>query len=86
MLGAVNYLHTMDVCHRDLKLENFIFTEKGPAGEIKMIDFGFSKHYLHKEHMHEVPRLLRQLLMNASQSGDTGRVYVNRHSYDLIGQ
>jgi calcium-dependent protein kinase len=54
MLGAVNYLHTMDVCHRDLKLENFIFTEKGPAGEIKMIDFGFSKHYLHKEHMHEV--------------------------------
>jgi len=39
-----------------------------------------------KEHMHEVPRLLRQLLMNASQSGDTGRVYVNRHSYDLIGQ
>ena len=54
MIGAVNYLHTMDVCHRDLKLENFIFTEKGPEGEIKMIDFGFSKHYLHKEHMHEV--------------------------------
>jgi calcium-dependent protein kinase len=54
MLGAVNYLHSMDICHRDLKLENFIFTEKGPAGEIKMIDFGFSKHYLSKEHMHEV--------------------------------
>ena len=54
MLAAVNYLHSMDVCHRDLKLENFIFTEKGPKAEIKMIDFGFSKHYLHKEHMHEV--------------------------------
>jgi len=54
MLGAVNYLHSMDICHRDLKLENFIFSETYPAGEIKMIDFGFSKHYLTKEHMHEV--------------------------------
>ena len=54
MLGAINYLHSMDICHRDLKLENFIFSEQYPAGEIKMIDFGFSKHYLTKEHMHEV--------------------------------
>ena len=37
MLGAVNYLHSMDICHRDLKLENFIFTEKwSNGGEIKM--------------------------------------------------
>ena len=42
----------MEICHRDLKLENFIFTNKG--GEIKMIDFGFSKNYLSKGHMHEV--------------------------------
>ena len=54
MLGAVNYLHSMDICHRDLKLENFIFSETYPAGEIKMIDFGFSKHYLAKEHMHQI--------------------------------
>ena len=54
MLGAVNYLHSMDICHRDLKLENFIFTNKEASKEIKMIDFGFSKHYLAKGHMHEV--------------------------------
>ena len=54
MLSAVNYLHSMEICHRDLKLENFIFTNKGSNKEIKMIDFGFSKNYLSKGHMHEV--------------------------------
>ena len=46
MLGAVNYLHSMDICHRDLKLENFIFENEKGDSEIKLIDFGLSKVYL----------------------------------------
>ena len=39
MLGAVNYLHTMDVCHRDLKPENLLMDD---FNNIKIVDFGLS--------------------------------------------
>lgn len=44
----------MGICHRDLKLENFIFTTHDPDREIKLIDFGYSKAYLQDRHMHEI--------------------------------
>lgn len=46
MLRAVDYLHSEDVVHRDLKLENFMYDQKiteGTEGFLKLIDFGFSK-------------------------------------------
>ena len=46
MVGAIAYLHANGVVHRDLKLENFIFTSKSENAEIKLIDFGFSRQYL----------------------------------------
>ena len=45
VLSAVSYLHINGICHRDLKLENFIFSHKGSDAEIKIIDFGLSKRY-----------------------------------------
>jgi len=42
MLRAMNYLHQNKIMHRDLKLENFLFTTKGEDADIKLIDFGFS--------------------------------------------
>lgn len=45
IFSAVNYLHLNGICHRDLKLENFIFSHKGVDNEIKIIDFGLSKQY-----------------------------------------
>eukprot|EP00927_Polykrikos_kofoidii_P022459 TRINITY_DN2094_c1_g1_i1.p1 TRINITY_DN2094_c1_g1~~TRINITY_DN2094_c1_g1_i1.p1 ORF type:complete len:535 (-),score=94.46 TRINITY_DN2094_c1_g1_i1:200-1759(-) len=42
MLLAVNYLHEHGIVHRDLKLENFLYDEKG-SNHLKLIDFGFSK-------------------------------------------
>ena len=36
------FCHTVD-CHRDLKLENFLFSDTGADSELKMIDFGLSK-------------------------------------------
>ena len=55
MLSSLNYIHLRRVCHRDLKLENFIFEHEGPEAEIKLIDFGLSKVYMDGDHdMHAV--------------------------------
>lgn len=45
-LSALAYLHTNNIAHRDLKLENFIFDTKEDDAEMKLIDFGFSRQYL----------------------------------------
>lgn len=47
MIKAVSYMHTLDIVHGDLKLENFIFAKDGAGGSVfktplKLIDFGFS--------------------------------------------
>jgi len=52
MLSAISYLHANGIVHRDLKLENFIFS--GPEageGKIKLIDFGLSRACLESEVM-----------------------------------
>mmetsp|Transcript_57570 Transcript_57570/g.108495 ORF Transcript_57570/g.108495 Transcript_57570/m.108495 type:complete len:579 (-) Transcript_57570:88-1824(-) len=43
MLLAVNYLHSQNIVHRDLKLQNFLFKSSGGSKQIKLIDFGFSR-------------------------------------------
>jgi len=57
MLGAVNYLHARGIAHRDIKPENFLLeakaTNDGP-GEIKIIDFGFSKVFHGTQDMHNM--------------------------------
>lgn len=49
MLQAVEYCHAKGVCHRDIKLENFVITA---TGTVKLIDFGFSKTFNYSEMMH----------------------------------
>lgn len=41
MLKAINYIHSHGICHRDLKLENFLYESK-EHDHLKLIDFGFS--------------------------------------------
>jgi calcium-dependent protein kinase len=42
MLLAVAYLHSRNICHRDLKLENFLYQSED-SDHLKLIDFGFAK-------------------------------------------
>lgn len=42
MCLALNYLHSHNIVHRDLKLENFLYDQKN-SSHLKLIDFGFSK-------------------------------------------
>lgn len=43
MLLALNYLHCNGICHRDLKLENWVFATPDVGATLKMIDFGFAR-------------------------------------------
>ena len=45
LLGCLNYLHKLNIVHRDIKLENVVFLDRvrskeGSDVEIKLIDFG----------------------------------------------
>lgn len=53
MLCSVRYIHQKGIIHRDLKLENFLFSTTEADSELKMIDFGLSKHFKFGEVQHE---------------------------------
>ncbi|KAJ6368573.1 hypothetical protein OIU77_021069 [Salix suchowensis] len=42
LILGVSYCHAMQVCHRDLKLENTLL-DGSPAPRLKICDFGYSK-------------------------------------------
>lgn len=45
ILGAIAYCHDVkQIVHRDLKPENFLFASEDEDAEIKIIDFGLSRH------------------------------------------
>jgi len=40
ILSAIAYMHSRNICHRDLKYENILFVNNSPTAEVKLIDFG----------------------------------------------
>uniref|UniRef100_A0A1S3B4W0 non-specific serine/threonine protein kinase n=1 Tax=Cucumis melo TaxID=3656 RepID=A0A1S3B4W0_CUCME len=50
LISGVNYIHSMQICHRDLKLDNILLDgRKSPR--LKICDFGYSKQICHKDLM-----------------------------------
>lgn len=39
---AINHLHTVSICHRDLKPDNFMLVSDEPMSEVKLVDFGMA--------------------------------------------
>ena len=46
VISALDYMHSMNICHRNIKPENIVFDSKGI---IKLVDFDFSCYYVNKE-------------------------------------
>jgi len=42
LISGVSYCHSMQICHRDLKLENTLL-DGSPSSQLKICDFGYSK-------------------------------------------
>ena len=54
MIEAVNYLHELSICHRDIKLENFlVFGSDIESPHIVLSDFGFSIELQEDEQLEE---------------------------------
>ena len=42
---TIAYMHSKNVCHKDLKLENILLMDLCPTGLVKVTDFGLSKQF-----------------------------------------
>lgn len=42
ILCAINYIHSNDIVHRDIRIENFLLKDQSERAEVKLIDFGQS--------------------------------------------
>ncbi|XP_022933618.1 serine/threonine-protein kinase SAPK3-like [Cucurbita moschata] len=51
LISGVSYCHSMQICHRDLKLENTLL-DGSPTPQLKICDFGYSKSAL----LHSQPK------------------------------
>lgn len=51
LVSGIDYCHSVEVCHRDLKLENTLLTDDA-APRLKICDFGYSKNGL----LHSQPK------------------------------
>ncbi|EER18003.1 calcium-dependent protein kinase, isoform, putative [Perkinsus marinus ATCC 50983] len=51
MLDALHYCHKQNICHRDLKLENWVYADTSENAPLRLIDFGFSKVFTQNQPM-----------------------------------
>ncbi|KAK9370174.1 kinase-like domain-containing protein [Lipomyces kononenkoae] len=51
ILKALEYLHSKNVAHRDLKLDNILLLSQNPGSRIVLVDFGISKYVVGSRRM-----------------------------------
>eukprot|EP00040_Diaphanoeca_grandis_P044411 m.12219 g.12219 ORF g.12219 m.12219 type:complete len:646 (-) comp9220_c0_seq1:120-2057(-) len=51
MLRSLAYLHANNIVHRDIKLDNFVFTSDRVDADLKLIDFGVSRQFIEGDKM-----------------------------------
>ena len=49
MMTAVNHIHKLGICHRDLKPQNFVFENDRANASLKLIDFGLAHRFQPKQ-------------------------------------
>lgn len=45
LCNAVNHLHQLFICHRDIKPDNCLYASSDPDADIKLVDFGLSNKF-----------------------------------------
>lgn len=51
ILSSLAHLHEQGIIHRDLKLEDIIFSSQGKDTRVQLVDFGFSSFYTPGENL-----------------------------------
>ncbi|KAJ8102134.1 kinase-like domain-containing protein [Lipomyces tetrasporus] len=51
ILKALEYVHSKNVAHRDLKLDNILLVSQNPGSRIVLVDFGISKYVIGSRRM-----------------------------------
>ena len=54
ILSGLSYCHSKNICHRDIKAENIIFSNSSNNLDVKILDFGLSRMNKINEMMHTV--------------------------------
>jgi len=86
VLSACRYFHSRGVVHRDIKMDNIMFSNESKDSDVKIIDFGLGGHFLSQEMVQqERERTSRGSRVSTPSRGHKADSKVNCHSKTRSG-